>query len=453
MIDPSKYGDKIQYYEAIRSLFVKVGKYFGVEYEGLTIDEALNEAVFDKFNDEEITSQDVEVVSLLYLADLINQLSINLPEGDYETKARLTAFDLELKRLQESVTSIAGKETKVITNTTEVKTLDLTALDGIKAKMLQLQSSIGDVKTLEIKQLSNSIKMNEIMTELDSITEQIQLLAQEFNTWKNKKAVLIKGGDSGASFGSQLSIQFRDEGVALGTAGTVNEMDFVGTGVSATRVGNKITVTINGGGVTDHGALTGLADDDHTQYHNDARGDARYYTQSQLNAGQLDSRYYTETETDTLLGGKSNNGHTHTVSNITDYATATDTRIDNKIVEVKKGGVEFQLYRSSGLQVNDFTKAIIASAGTITAWTVATRDGTNGTITLNVKKASYANVPTFSAIDGTEQITLSTQSKNQDNALSSWTTAVAAGDHIEISVASVTGTVTGVYGIINITKS
>ena len=31
-----------------------------------------------------------------------------------------------------------------------------------------------------------------------------------------------------------------------------------------------------GGGVSDHGALTGLADDDHTQYHNDARGDARY---------------------------------------------------------------------------------------------------------------------------------------------------------------------------------
>ncbi len=31
-----------------------------------------------------------------------------------------------------------------------------------------------------------------------------------------------------------------------------------------------------GGGVTDHGALTGLSDDDHSQYHNDARGDARY---------------------------------------------------------------------------------------------------------------------------------------------------------------------------------
>lgn len=30
------------------------------------------------------------------------------------------------------------------------------------------------------------------------------------------------------------------------------------------------------GGVTDHGALSGLSDDDHSQYHNDARGDARY---------------------------------------------------------------------------------------------------------------------------------------------------------------------------------
>ncbi len=37
-----------------------------------------------------------------------------------------------------------------------------------------------------------------------------------------------------------------------------------------------------GGGSTDHGALTGLGDDDHPQYHNDARGDARYYTKSQV---------------------------------------------------------------------------------------------------------------------------------------------------------------------------
>jgi hypothetical protein len=46
----------------------------------------------------------------------------------------------------------------------------------------------------------------------------------------------------------------------------------------------------------DHGSIGGLGDDDHTQYHNDTRGDARYYTQTQLDAGQLDNRYFTESE-------------------------------------------------------------------------------------------------------------------------------------------------------------
>lgn len=42
-----------------------------------------------------------------------------------------------------------------------------------------------------------------------------------------------------------------------------------------------------GGGVTDHGALTGLGDDDHAQYHTDARGDARYYGKSTVDAALL----------------------------------------------------------------------------------------------------------------------------------------------------------------------
>lgn len=54
-----------------------------------------------------------------------------------------------------------------------------------------------------------------------------------------------------------------------------------------------------GGGVTDHGALTGLADDDHLHYHTDARGDVRYYTKAQV---------------DTSLAGKSDTTHTHTAA-------------------------------------------------------------------------------------------------------------------------------------------
>lgn len=42
-----------------------------------------------------------------------------------------------------------------------------------------------------------------------------------------------------------------------------------------------------GGGVTDHGLLTGLADDDHTQYFNTTRGDARYSLTSHLHAQYL----------------------------------------------------------------------------------------------------------------------------------------------------------------------
>jgi hypothetical protein len=43
-----------------------------------------------------------------------------------------------------------------------------------------------------------------------------------------------------------------------------------------------------GGGVSDHGGLTGLADDDHTQYHTDARGDARYSLTGHLHPGVYD---------------------------------------------------------------------------------------------------------------------------------------------------------------------
>ena len=38
------------------------------------------------------------------------------------------------------------------------------------------------------------------------------------------------------------------------------------------------------GQASDHGLLSGLSDDDHIQYHNDARGDIRYYTKAQVDA-------------------------------------------------------------------------------------------------------------------------------------------------------------------------
>ena len=81
-------------------------------------------------------------------------------------------------------------------------------------------------------------------------------------------------------------------------------------------------------GVSDHGALTGLADDDHPHYHTDARGDARYYTQSAADAAFAPAAHvadtgnphavtaaqagaYTTSEVDAALASKADTGHDH----------------------------------------------------------------------------------------------------------------------------------------------
>jgi alpha-tubulin suppressor-like RCC1 family protein len=49
----------------------------------------------------------------------------------------------------------------------------------------------------------------------------------------------------------QEPIQFEDEGSNLGTSGTVNAIDFTGTGVTATRIGDTLTVTASSAGGLD----------------------------------------------------------------------------------------------------------------------------------------------------------------------------------------------------------
>jgi len=46
----------------------------------------------------------------------------------------------------------------------------------------------------------------------------------------------------------QDNIQIQDEGVNLGTSGTVDTINFTGPGVSASRTGNTVTVDVSGGG-------------------------------------------------------------------------------------------------------------------------------------------------------------------------------------------------------------
>ncbi len=119
------------------------------------------------------------------------------------------------------------------------------------------------------------------------------------------------------------------------------------------------TVVDTGGtGVTDHGALTGLADDDHPQYLNNTRGDVRYYTKSQVDdaiagasgavasvAGKTgavtlvkadvglgnvdntsDANKPVSSATQTALNAKANTNHSHAVADVTGLQTALDAK-------------------------------------------------------------------------------------------------------------------------------
>ena len=73
---------------------------------------------------------------------------------------------------------------------------------------------------------------------------------------------------------------------------------------------------------------------------------------------------------------------------------------------------------------------------TITGWDIFS--DVSGSIVVDVWKDTYANFPPTVAdtIAGSEKPTLSSQVKNQDNSLSTWTTSVSSGDIIAFNVDS-----------------
>ena len=73
-----------------------------------------------------------------------------------------------------------------------------------------------------------------------------------------------------------------------------------------------------GGGVTDHGALSGLLDDDHPQYLTTGRGDARYYTQAQVTSNITTAN----TAASTADRNRVNHFGTQAASSISDLAAA-----------------------------------------------------------------------------------------------------------------------------------
>lgn len=105
----------------------------------------------------------------------------------------------------------------------------------------------------------------------------------------------------------------------------------------------------------------------------------------------------------------------------------------------------------SAISANSKVYLEIPFAFTITGWTIVA--DTSGSIVIDVWRDSYANYPpnVADSITGTEKPTLSSAQKNQDLTLSTWTTAVSAGDTLVFNVDSAT-TVTKATLVIRGTK-
>ncbi|MCI0556943.1 MAG: hypothetical protein MN733_00485, partial [Nitrososphaera sp.] len=78
----------------------------------------------------------------------------------------------------------------------------------------------------------------------------------------------------------------------------------------------------------------------------------------------------------------------------------------------------------SALTAGGTTFVSVPYSATITGWTLLA--DTTGSMVLDVKRCTGFNCNPTTSIAGTEKPTLSSVWANQDNSLSSWTTAVAA---------------------------
>jgi hypothetical protein len=75
-------------------------------------------------------------------------------------------------------------------------------------------------------------------------------------------------------------------------------------------------------------------------------------------------------------------------------------------------------------------------ACTVVGWRIIS-DQTGSTV-VDILRSTYTNFPTMSSIAGTEKPTLLSARKNEDTALSTWTTSLAQGDVLRASVSSAT---------------
>ena len=131
------------------------------------------------------------------------------------------------------------------------------------------------------------------------------------------------------------------------------------------------------------------------------------------------------------------------VSGQPDWTAATSGGLTKDVIGVTVDG------GGSAITTGSKGYKVIQEACTITGWTVLGKEA--GSVVIDIKKCTYAGFPATSSIAGTEKPTMSSVQKNQDLALSTWTTSLSEGDILEFIVDSAS-TITRVHLFIHITK-
>lgn len=142
--------------------------------------------------------------------------------------------------------------------------------------------------------------------------------------------------------------------------------------------------------VISHNNLTNLNTDDHLQYHNDTRGDARYYRKIELTNGALDTRYYTKAEVDPYFAKGPLNQKSGFFEDFIAFSSATISRYLIRSLLGAGATTTFVTPESA----NDYRNGIMSFSSGIT--TTGAASAVSGFISL----IHFANIP----VGGYEEI-------------------------------------------------
>lgn len=241
--------------------------------------------------------------------------------------------------------------------------------------------------------------------------------------------------------------------------GTGASTTYYNTNTSAITIGStSVTFSPLVSGVTDHGALTGLGDDDHPQYTTDA--EAAVIASAAITAlglGTMAVQNKTITTQDDLLVGGASGVLARLAKGSDSQVLTIDPTTHHLSWANPSGGVttksiQIIMRETSGLVLATGIKADfeLPVAGTWTKWRVLADQ--SGSIQFDLWKVAYASYPgaVGNTITGSDKPKLTAAAKNESVALTGWTTSFSAGDTVRINIDSVS-TVTRVVLILEYT--